>query len=394
MTFVAAFIALVVGLVAGSVVTLRRAARSLARLSPDEARSPGTLSEALQYVATARRDDTERVAAMRSTVGRVEHALDALPYGLAIWIDGQQVTSNEPFRKLTGADRHGVTIRKLVDSTVAAARPGRAVVEERHDFDDHPRQSILVSANRLQDGTVTCIVQDITQRAYLEDVRRDFVANISHELRTPIGAMALLAETIADEPDAEIARSLAERMTNEAHRLSRIVEDLLELSRLEGGAQRVASWESTSAVFREALDRVDALAEERAVSIRRTVGVESILVDRRQIVSAIANLLDNAIRYSKPGGVVELEAEPRDGSVAFIVADHGIGIPSHELDRIFERFYRVDKARHHETGGTGLGLAIVRHVVTNHDGTVGVTSVEGVGSRFEIELPHAGGVEA
>jgi two-component system, OmpR family, sensor histidine kinase SenX3 len=394
-TVVLVVVALLVGLAVGAALAFRRATNAVVSMVTEQAEQteqtehrPTGFLDAVKSVETARRSDVARNEQLTDTVRRAERALDALPYGIGIWMDGQQITANRVFRELTGADRHGVTIRRVVDSTVTAVRPGRPIVEERYDFDEHPRQVILVSANRLYDGTVTCTVEDITRRAYLEDVRRDFVANISHELRTPVGAVALLAETIADEPDPEVARRLAARMTSEAYRLDRIVSDLLELSLLEGGTRPATAAVATDDLFADVLARTGPLAEARSVTVASRAEVGELQIDRRQIASALANLVDNAVRYSPNGAIVEMAAERRADSVVLSVTDHGLGIPRHELNRIFERFYRVDKARHHETGGTGLGLAIVRHVATNHDGEVRVTSEEGVGSRFEIELPQ------
>jgi two-component system sensor histidine kinase SenX3 len=217
------------------------------------------------------------------------------------------------------------------------------------------------------------------------------VANVSHELRTPIGALAVLAETIAAGTDAEVTARLAERMVSESERLARIVEDLLDLSIVE--AQERAGREPlpVTALVGDAVDQVRLAAEDAGISIDASNVPANLRVDcdRRQVVSAIYNLLDNAVKYSESGQPVEVTAVLRDARCAIAVRDHGIGIPSRDLERVFERFYRVDRARSRQTGGTGLGLAIVRHVAQNHGGEVTVESHEGEGTTFTLLLPAA-----
>jgi two-component system sensor histidine kinase SenX3 len=238
------------------------------------------------------------------------------------------------------------------------------------------------------------LIEDVSERRRLEAVRRDFVANISHELKTPVGALGLLAETIAAEEDPALTRRLAERMTNEAIRVGRIIDDLLALSRIEAEEQQpVREPVPVARLVGEAMDRVRSLAELGGMRIdvsgvgpRHSVGG-----DPRQLVSAIANLLENACKYGHRGSTVEVLSTTDGRWVDIVVRDHGIGIPSSDLERVFERFYRVDRARSRETGGTGLGLAIVRHVAGNHQGEVSVTSEEGVGSTFTLRLPSGPG---
>jgi len=220
-------------------------------------------------------------------------------------------------------------------------------------------------------------------------MRRDFVANVSHELRTPIGALAVLAETIGAGSESEVTARLAERMVSESERLARIVEDLLDLSIVE--AQERAGREALpiATLVGDAVDQVRWAAETAGISIDASKVPANLRVecDRRQVVSAIFNLLDNAVKYSEPGQPVEVSAELRGDRAAIVVRDHGIGIPSRDLERVFERFYRVDRARSRQTGGTGLGLAIVRHVAQNHGGEVTVVSHEGEGTTFTFFLP-------
>jgi two-component system sensor histidine kinase SenX3 len=241
----------------------------------------------------------------------------------------------------------------------------------------------------LDADAALALIEDVTERARLEAMRTDFVANISHELRTPVGALALLAETLADEDDPETVRRLANNMVFEAHRVGRIIKDLLELGQIEAADQPLKEIVGIPLVIAEAVDRTRPLAEHRSirVDVQDNGGGLVVVGDRRQLVSALANLIDNAVKYSDAGGQVRVTAGFRDGMVELAVTDRGIGIPPRDVDRIFERFYRVDRARSRDTGGTGLGLAIVRHAATNHGGAVTVVSQEGRGSTFTIRIP-------
>jgi two-component system sensor histidine kinase SenX3 len=252
----------------------------------------------------------------------------------------------------------------------------------------------------LNDGSRTigavAIIEDVSEGRRLEAVRRDFVANVSHELKTPVGALALLAETLAEEEDQAVTQRLSRRMQIEAARVGRIIEDLLDLSRLEAEESPVREPVAMHVVVGQAVEQVRPAAELRRI----TLGVSEVprrlrvLGDRRQLVSAVFNLLENAIKYSEKGSSVEVECLTDGREVALSVRDHGIGIPTRDLERIFERFYRVDRSRGRDTGGTGLGLAIVRHVTTNHGGHVEVDSREGEGSTFTIRLPAPSGLVA
>jgi two-component system sensor histidine kinase SenX3 len=254
------------------------------------------------------------------------------------------------------------------------------------------RTSFAVRAAPLGgDGLILLLAEDQTESRRVEEVRRDFVANISHELKTPVGALALLAETMeeaADDPEA--VRRFAGRMRQEASRLTYLVQDLITLSRIQA-AEPVPDPipVDLSAVVTEALDRVRMKASARGIEL---VGEceEPVLVlgDEDLLVTALRNLLDNAIAYSPDRTRVVVSASREGTRTAQIsVADQGIGIPERDLERIFERFYRVDPARSRATGGTGLGLAIVKHVMAAHRGRVTVWSQEGVGSTFTLQMP-------
>jgi len=240
-------------------------------------------------------------------------------------------------------------------------------------------------------GLVLLLAEDQTERRRVEEVRRDFVANTSHELKTPVGALALLAETVEDAADdPEAVRRFAGRMRQEAARLTNLVQDLITLNRIQA-AEPIPDpvRADLDAVVAEALDRCRLKATARGIELA-SAGTRhlSVLGDEDLLVTALRNLLDNAVAYS-PEKTRVLVSTSTDGPdiIELSVADQGIGIPERDLERIFERFYRVDPARSRVTGGTGLGLAIVKHVTAAHGGKVEVTSKEGAGSTFTLRLP-------
>jgi two-component system sensor histidine kinase SenX3 len=243
-------------------------------------------------------------------------------------------------------------------------------------------------------GLVLVLAEDQTESRRVEEVRRDFVANTSHELKTPVGALALLAETIEDAADdAEAVRRFAGKMRQEAQRLTNLVQDLITLSRIQA-AEPVPDPRCVDldAVVAEAVDRCRMKANARGIALT-SVGTHGLLVlgDEDLLVTALRNLLENAVAYSpEQTRVVITIRRASDGHAEVSVTDQGIGIPDRDLERIFERFYRVDPARSRATGGTGLGLAIVKHVMAAHNGKVTVRSAEGTGSTFTLFLPLRG----
>ncbi|WP_018657438.1 sensor histidine kinase [Actinomadura flavalba] len=239
-------------------------------------------------------------------------------------------------------------------------------------------------------GLVLVLAEDLTETRHVEAVRRDFVANVSHELKTPVGALALLAETVqgaADDPEA--VRRFTGRMQHESVRLTSLVQDLMTLSNVQGEEPlpelRPVALDD---VVAEAVDRAQIRAGSKHIELT-TGGAAGLKVrgDEELLVTALRNLVDNAVAYSPENTRVAVVVEPGGDTVGIAVTDQGIGIPTTELPRIFERFYRVDPARSRQTGGTGLGLAIVKHVATKHHGEVTVWSEEGSGSTFTIKLP-------
>jgi two-component system phosphate regulon sensor histidine kinase PhoR len=246
-------------------------------------------------------------------------------------------------------------------------------------------------ADRGPTGRIVVTLTDITQRRRLEVLRRDFVANASHELKTPVAAVRALAETLltALPDDPEAGRQFAERIAREAERLDVLARDLLDLSRVERGTLDVEPVDLVG-LAKEALDGYEGLATERRVRLRSELQQVSMRGDRAQLGLLLSNLLDNAVRHTPAKGTVCVRLDAAESRAVLQVADTGEGIPASELPRVFERFYRVDKARARQTGGTGLGLAIVRHVAEAHGGTVRVDSELGQGSTFTVALPVAG----
>jgi two-component system sensor histidine kinase SenX3 len=256
--------------------------------------------------------------------------------------------------------------------------------------------AVLARVAPLGSTLVLLLVEDRTEERRVDAVRRDFVANVSHELKTPVGAVSLLAEALLDAADDPPAvRRFAGRMQTEAGRLSELVQDVIDLSRLQGhDPLREPDLVNLDDVVTEALDRSRLAAEAKSISIG-VGGEKGLLVrgDGTQLVMALGNLIDNAVRHSPPHTRVSLGVRRvhagSSGLAEVSVADEGPGIPEDELERIFERFYRVDAARSRDTGGTGLGLSIVKHVALGHGGEVTVWSAEGAGSTFTLRLPIA-----
>ncbi len=284
--------------------------------------------------------------------------------------------ANEQLRVLSEAVRRDGRIR---DVEVEAPRRGT-----RRPTD------LAVRVAPLPGELVLLIVEDRSAKGRVDDVRRDFVANVSHELKTPIGALILLAEASADAAsDPESVRRFAGRMQHEATRLSVMVNELIDLSRLQSDDPLSHADEvCVDELIADAVDRTRTAATAKQISL--AVGGDTglrIYGDPEQLVTALRNLLDNAVKYSNPRTKIGVATRQDGAWVEISVTDQGIGIPRADLDRIFERFYRVDPARSRATGGTGLGLSIVKHVSANHGGEVRVWSLEGAGSTFTLRLP-------
>jgi len=266
-------------------------------------------------------------------------------------------------------------------------QPGKRQVAGRSGLSVHGQARLLSEEDRR---FAVVFVHDQSDYARMEATRRDFVANVSHELKTPVGAMALLAEALlASADDPETVRRFAEKALIEANRLGDMVAELIELSRLQG-AERLPNVTAVDVdtVVSEAISRHKVAAENAHIEVRTDApsGLQ-VLGDQTLLVTALANLVSNAIAYSPPGSPVSISRRRRGDNIEIAVTDRGIGIALEDQERVFERFFRGDKARSRATGGSGLGLAIVKHVAANHDGSIGVWSKPGTGSTFTLSIP-------
>ncbi|HLY84397.1 MAG TPA: ATP-binding protein [Acidimicrobiales bacterium] len=384
---------------------VRRLAAALARLDPEAgvtsalAGSPEGLEQVLSGLEQAMERARERVDSAETTTSRLTAALGHVAHGVVVCDGNGVVVYRNPQAAMFVGARHGeVLAERALAELLGAALVGQSQ-EQTLELFSPARRTLILRAGPLDEGEVTlgavAIIEDISEWRRLEAVRRDFVANISHELKTPVGALSLVAETLEGEDDPGVVARLASRMRAEAERLGRIIEDLLDLSRIEAEESPSRDPVPVHLIIAQAVERLRPVAEHRGILLDLAEAPHHLVIrgDRRQLVSAVHNLVDNAIKYSENGSSVQLTVQ-RDGSwVEIAVSDHGIGIPGRDLERIFERFYRVDRARSRDTGGTGLGLAIVRHAAANHGGEVRVESREGEGSTFTLRFPvEAGGM--
>jgi two-component system sensor histidine kinase SenX3 len=348
----------------------------------------------VEAAAGRRRDAEARAATAEAVLTAAGAALDEAEDGIVV-VDrtGREILRNAAAASLASARTAEVLAGDVLEELLDLALAGREAARELRLFGPPPRVLRLRAVPLRREGEVAgavVFVRDVTDARRIEAVRRDFVANVSHELKTPVGALALLAETIGGTDDPVQLRPLADRLAREADRLARIIDDLLDLSTIEASEQPVRTAVAARALVSESAGLVETAASRAGVTVH--VGGEPsgvVVCDPKQVRTALVNLLDNAIKYSEPGGSVEFDARVAGERVAFSVRDHGIGIPSRDLDRVFERFYRVDRARSRDTGGTGLGLSIVRHVADAHGGEITVESREGEGSEFTLYLPRA-----
>ena len=354
---------------------------------------PRRLEDVIGYVEHATASAAETVADASADAIRLRRALDSLIQAVIVCDEhGETVFRNTRAISLMG-NRHSDAIAvQAVDELLQTTVPGTS--EERTlELYGPPRRTLVVRSQSIDNGQralgTIAVIDDVSDRRRLEEVRRDFVANVSHELKTPMGAIGLLAETLLEENEPAVSQRLAERIHTEAFRISRIIDDLLDLSRIESEESPPREPILVNLILGEASERVRAAAEQRGVEVALVEPSPpvAILGDRRQLTSAVYNLLENAVKFSPDGGVVNLKGDVDNGEVVITIKDSGIGIPTRELERIFERFYRVDHGRSRSTGGTGLGLAIVRHVAQNHRGSVQVESREGEGATFTLHLP-------
>ncbi|MDQ1427062.1 MAG: two-component system, OmpR family, sensor histidine kinase SenX3 [Acidimicrobiaceae bacterium] len=355
--------------------------------------APPGVDAMLEMLESAIDRASEALEAADAANWRFVAALAHVPEGVVIADQtGTVVYRNPQAAGFVGA-RHGEALAERALGDLLAAALAGSSHEETIELFSPPRRTLVIRARPLMDGGrragAVAIIVDISARRRLEAVRRDFVANISHELKTPVGALSLVAETLEGEDDPAVVARLSHRMRTEAERLGRIIEDLLDLSRIEAEESPSREAVEVHLVVGEAVDRLRPVAEHRGIRLEIAEPRGDLIIrgDRRQLVSALHNLIDNAIKYSEDGSAVNVTVTDAGGWIDLMVADHGIGIPSRDLERVFERFYRVDRARSRDTGGTGLGLSIVRHVASNHGGEVIMDSREGEGSTFRLRLP-------
>jgi signal transduction histidine kinase len=377
---VSPLVALVVGLLLGGAVV----ATVILRYHHIPAADAGVVAVALPEAALSRR------------------LVDLMDPAVVVLDRDDAVVLANPAARATGIVRGTrLVVPELLDlaRTVRAGGSRRLDVRLPGDVVGSGPRLMGVHGVRLHSGTapppgpVALVLQDVTETRRSEAVRRDFVANVGHELKTPVGALSLLAEAIeqaADDPEA--VQRFAGRMSHEADRLTRLVRELIDLSRLQGGEPlpQLAPVD-IDRVIAEAVDRTRTAA--RAKDLEIAVGGQHGLVVRgveNQLITAVTNLLANAVAYSDGESRIAVAARARSGFAEIAVTDSGIGIPRKDRQRVFERFYRVDQSRASSTGGTGLGLAIVKHVASNHGGSVTVWSEEGLGSTFTLRIPLAG----
>jgi two-component system, OmpR family, sensor histidine kinase SenX3 len=447
------------------------------RLGLDPPEDESNIETSLAYLEQVTGGAAQAVTESSADAIRLRRSLDTLTQGVVLCDENGTVIYRNGRANALMVSRHGDALAAQAVTELLEDAWHEGTAERTLDLYGPPRRTLQVRARQIDDGRrplgVIALIEDISERRRLEEIRRDFVANVSHELKTPMGALGLLAETLVSEPDAEVAQRLAGRIHNEAFRVSRIIDDLLDLSRIESEEAPPREPVLVNLVMADAIERVRATADQRGIEIvlHEPSPPVAVLGERRQLVSAMHALLENAITYSydnskvvvsgtvrranaapsaghsaertapeaappvqaaftytdpdegtPPSGVPAVEStwaatassstapgpgdpdlsngaggdgmlstptwrtEDRD-HVRLSVQDSGIGIPARDLDRIFERFYRVDHGRSRDTGGTGLGLSIVRHVANNHQGWVDVESREGEGSTFSLVLP-------
>ncbi len=346
-------------------------------------RSSKNLSRAIQNESRVTTSNTE------DQLESLMDALNLLPIGVVI-VDANlgRKLQNSVAAAMTGVRYVDILVDQAVDEMleeVKMTKSGERILEVVAGT----TRFFKVCGQVIENQRAVVTVEDITEKSRIDRVQTDFVANLSHELKTPIGAVAALADSLIGETETEVVWRLAERIVTESHRMSRIVDDLLDLSRVEFGGTEEWTDIDLGHVLVEVVSTNQHAAKRQGLGLSLTGSAELLVRgDRAQLVSMFSNLVDNAIKYSEAGGVVLVESTTQVDEILVTVTDHGIGIAERDQKRIFERFYRVDKARSRATGGTGLGLSIVRHIVLEHGGSIDVRSEEGVGSTFMVRMPR------
>ena len=357
-------------------------------------RGVGDLEEVAALARTLDRRGREvdaRIDAVTSERKAREAILSALREGVILFDrQGTVRYQNESARALVGPV---TSVRSLghvaLQQAFARAARGEGPTEARVTWEPSSRVLEATATALPREDGVVIVLRDVTRALALDAVRRDFVANASHELKTPAASIRALAETIGsavrEDPDA--VPRFADQLVRESARLNRVLSDLLDLSRLEGGTTERSPVRLDRLAEAEA-QRISERAREAGVSLEVDPdGPVVVLGSSRDLALLVRNLVENAVQYTRPGGSVRVRVSAENGRARVVVSDTGMGIPARDRARVFERFYRVDRARSRHTGGTGLGLSIVKHVAENHGGSVEVDSEVGAGSTFTVTLP-------
>jgi len=369
--------------------------------------APGVsdFSELAQSFNAMAEEVRSRMEEAESERKKLEAILDNVSSGVVVADEENRILLlNGAAERILGVTAAKATGRRLIEvfpsteleAAVARAAGGEGVETELELF--YPRRvALLLKSNpvRTADGRVTVTVstlEDVTAMKRVDRIRQDFVANVSHELRTPVATIRALVESLAGGAldDRDTAERFLRDLERETARLAQLVEDLLTLSRLEAGDTSLkADVFSLEELVDECLEGKARLAARYGVEMERVgAGGVRVTADRRLLATLLDNLLDNAVKYNRPGGRVAVGFQAAPGGLLIEVRDTGVGIPREEIPRVFERFYRVDKARSRDTGGTGLGLSIVKHIAELHGGTVSVESEPGEGSVFTVWIPQ------
>ena len=399
-----AIVALLGRRLAGPVVAMTHAARAMTEGdfdAPLPAPPDDEHGDLIRALASLRGQLRARLAELHADGERLRAVLQGMDEGVALVGEGRIVVANASFARLLdiapgkdGVEGHTLLevarVPEISAAIVEAGAKGLVITREL----EHGERALVVRATPLADGAqrqVMLALVDVTEARHLERMRRDFVANASHELRTPVAAVLAAAETLesgaGEDPEAR-ARFLA-ILVRHAQRLARLASDLLDLSRLEAGYRPRVESVSLASALSTVLSTLRVRAEDKKIDIRAqlTPGLPPLAVERAALEQMLGNLLENAVKYTPDGGAVEVTASSGEGTARVTIADTGPGIAAEHLPRLFERFYRVDNARSRELGGTGLGLSIVKHLAIAHGGDVSVESEVGKGSRFTLRLP-------
>ena len=374
------------------------------------ARDFAQLSDAMNVMAV---ELNARLQTIEQQTRESEAILESMIEGvLALDGDGCIISVNTAAMKMLGITEVEVEGRNILEVSRSVALQdcvSRALNSQEPFRDDvvlpvGPEVVVQVQGTALtgHDGQTIgalIVMHDITHLRKLEQIRKEFVANVSHELKTPVTSIRGFVETLLDEdaPDPETTRRFLDIMNRQARRLSTIIEDLLSLSRIEKQEDEPLQREAVylPGVVSSAVELCQSAAEQSGIRIEHTIDVsESVSLNGPLIEQALVNLIENGVKYSPEGTTVRVDVTAQEGALIIRVRDDGAGIASEHLPRLFERFYRVDKGRSRQVGGTGLGLAIVKHIVLSHGGTIHVESERGEGTCFTLKLPMSSAPEA